>query len=193
MASFILFSYVIAFISRLFKENNIFKFFIALNILSLGIYIFYRIIRFFVEEKFKSKERTPLIKSLEKSTLNYEMTDLEKSYFPNLHPEEIKTIIEHLSLCELFSLQIVELYLNRFNKIAEKNFMYFQRFYTFGIGFIVSFVAFSDFKFFLINGIISAFVLLEVYLEKYGVFGKIALSLHVLKEAQFIKAKREEL
>jgi hypothetical protein len=191
----ILFSIVIALICYLLKENNITLFFIRVNNLFLLIYIVYRVSRFIVEYSLNSKDRDSLKASLEKSTLNHKMTDLENSFFPDIDSKEIEAITKNLSLHELFSLQIVELYLTRFNKIAEKNIMYFQRFYIFAIGFLISLVVFNDqgFKLFLINGFISSLILLEICLEKYSVLSKIGLSLHVLKEAQLIKAKRETI
>jgi Protein of unknown function (DUF3037) len=139
--------------------------------------------------------------NLSVSTSRFGMTFFEKRHFPNIDDEKLREITEDLSSGSFddFHLKIVELYLSRINNTFEKDGLNFWRVWPYFLSFTIS----AYVLFFMpitapINTLSVSFIgcilaLLYMRLYKNSMPSKIVLCLHILKEAQLIKDKREAL
>jgi hypothetical protein len=164
----------------------------------------------------KSKKSTHIIKNrdpfsnLRESTSRFGITFFEKRFFPNIDDKILRKITEELSFFDDFHLKIVELYLSRINKNFEKDANDFLRV-------VPQFLSFAIFAILLIFIMISRPLKATIpigipiagsalvsfagfwfgikYVQSYKNMksSKIVLCLHILKEAQLIRDKREFL
>jgi hypothetical protein len=145
----------------------------------------------------RPKNESAITEQLTRSTFEYGMISSERAYLPD-NDYKINEITEVLSFLDLYSLQTVELYLNRLNRASDKEIKNSQRLYLFVTGIITALliVAFKQENLKWLPALLTSFlgfywVFYSISLDKKNLFARTELCIHVLKESQLIKHQRE--
>jgi hypothetical protein len=150
----------------------------------------------FIRPKKQIKNKLKITSELTQSTFEYGMISLERSYLPD-GDYKIHKITEDLSFLDLYSLQTVELYLNRLNRVSDKDIKNSQRLYPFVMGIITALLIFTlkeELRWLAVlsaNFVVFYWVFYSIPLDKKSLFGRTELCIHVLKESQIIKHQRK--